>query len=106
MPAATLRRAVAWMLALLAFAFAHALLRGNPGYFSHDELQWAARAAAPDPADSAATDWLAVDTFQYRPLTFRLWLLLSTLAFDTPWAMHALWLGFGFGVCALLYLVL
>ena len=44
----------------------------NPGYFSHDELQWAALANASTPSP-----WLETSAFQYRPLTFSLWMALS-----------------------------
>ena len=47
-------------------------LVSNPGYFSHDELQWAARAGTTGPIPWES--WTAVDAFQYRPLTFNLWL--------------------------------
>jgi hypothetical protein len=45
----------------------------NPGWFSHDELQWAAFARPLDGVPIAA-GWLEVERFQYRPLTFELWL--------------------------------
>ena len=60
----------------------------NPGYFSHDELQWAARASGPTLAGlpwQGFGDW---QDFQYRPLTFNLWMLLSRALFDTPQAFH------------------
>ena len=55
----------------------------NPGYFSHDELQWAARAELP-----GGVAWLGFDAFQYRPLTFNVWLWLSRTLFGTPQAFH------------------
>ena len=67
-----------------------ALLWLNPGYFSHDELQWAARASGPTLAGlpwQGFGDW---QVFQYRPLTFNLWLLLSRALFDVPQAFHLL----------------
>lgn len=59
------------------------LLVANPGYFSHDELQWAARAAA-----GAGAGWTDIGALQYRPLTFQLWLWLSRALFDTPRLFH------------------
>lgn len=76
-------------LTFLACALAlQSLLLANPGYFSHDELQWGARAAiALDRLDFVSfTDW---DQFQFRPLTFNLWMLLSHALFDTPHLFHA-----------------
>lgn len=72
-------------LALLAAAalLLQGLLVANPGYFSHDELQWAVRAAAREPAG-----WAAIDALQYRPLTFELWMALSRAFFDTPRLFH------------------
>lgn len=76
----------AWLpwLALALVALVQLPLLLNPGYFSHDELQWAAFAA-----DGRSFDWTATHLFQYRPLTFSLWLWLSGLLFDTPQAFHA-----------------
>lgn len=86
---------------LLAFVVIALLLQlpllSNPGYFSHDELQWAARA---DVAPGTALPWLSWwdwRTFQYRPLTFNLWLLISRALFRTPALFHALWVGIGIG---------
>ena len=56
----------------------------NPGYFSHDELQWAALANSSTPSP-----WLETSAFQYRPLTFSLWMALSRVLFDTPMLFHA-----------------
>lgn len=67
----------------------------NPGYFSHDELQWGARAAT---ASVGALPWLsfsAWDVFQFRPLTFNLWLLLSHVLFDSPRLFHAVFVLLG-----------
>lgn len=98
----------------LAVVFAGSLLLSlplilNPGYFSHDELQWAARAGTDGPIPWSS--WTAIDAFQYRPLTFNLWLWLSRHLFMHPQAFHAVivaWgalnaallarLGMGFGV--------
>lgn len=65
------------------------LLR-NPGYFSHDELQWAAFAG-----QGVRVPWGALDAFQYRPLTFNLWMLLSRALFAHPPLFHALCVGWG-----------
>lgn len=86
MPAATtapLPR-FAWLLAVpIVVLLAQLPLALNPGYFSHDELQWAARAQA-----GGGVSWLAFDAFQYRPLTFNLWLWLSRQLFAAPEIFH------------------
>lgn len=56
----------------------------NPGYYSHDELQWAAHAV-----DGVRVPWLDLSVFQYRPLTFSLWMALSRALFDAPMLFHA-----------------
>lgn len=81
----------------LAFALvaAQAALWLNPGYFSHDELQWGARAAVEHWRDlplESFSDWRS---FQFRPLTFNLWLLLSHALFDTPRLFHAILVALG-----------
>jgi hypothetical protein len=48
----------------------------NPGYFSHDELEWLARADAPWSV-LPWVSWLDVTPLQYRPLSFNLWLVLA-----------------------------
>ncbi len=81
------------LVALAVFALVLLLqlpLALSPGYFSHDELQWAAIAA-----QGGAFDWHAVQTFQYRPLTFTLWIWLSRALFDQPQAFHALIVAWG-----------
>ena len=98
-----LRRTFAWLAALAAFALAHAWTLANPGWFSHDELQWGQLANA-DPR--VAVDWLDNTVFQYRPLTFQLWVWIADALFAQPRLYHALWVLLGFGVCALLYAVL
>lgn len=77
---------------LMAFA-ASWLLWTNPGYFSHDELQWAHYAGSRGPIPWMP--WLDVTQFQYRPLTFNLWLWLSRHLFDTPPLFHALLAAWG-----------
>lgn len=62
----------------------------NPGYFSHDELQWATFADG-----DLFGPWRDVSAFQYRPLTFSLWMLLSRWLFDTPIAFHAVLAAWG-----------
>lgn len=74
----------------------------NPGYFSHDELQWGFLA---DGVPLAAIPWvdpLDFATFQYRPLTFNLWLALNAAFFDTPLLMHGVQALFAAGVFLLL----
>lgn len=73
----------------------------NPGYFSHDELQWAARADA-----GGRFPWLGFDAFQYRPLTFNLWSWLSRELFATPQAFHAVVVALGALDAMLLAMVL
>ncbi|MFC7301839.1 hypothetical protein [Cognatiluteimonas weifangensis] len=75
------------------------LLLANPGYFSHDELQWAAFAGRDGPI--AWSSWTAIDAFQYRPLTFNLWLWLSRQLFAQPQAFHLLLVVWGAGNAAL-----
>jgi len=77
----------------------------NPGYFSHDELQWAARADVASLSAMPWQDWLAVSDYQYRPLTFNLWLLLSYLLFDSPTWFHGLMVLWGALNAALLFQV-
>ena len=60
----------------------------NPGWYSHDELQWAAH-AQPLEGAAASAGWLEWQRFQYRPLTFQLWLWLSAALFDSPRLYHA-----------------
>lgn len=67
----------------------------NPGYFSHDELQWAARADAANWTALPWESWSDLGVFQYRPLTFNLWLLLSRAFFATPYLMHAVFVALG-----------
>ena len=97
----------AWALAacvLLAVLLAQSPLIFNPGYYSHDELQWAAFAA--QQPDWILRDylWTGVRTFQYRPLTFSLWLWLSGHLFAHPYAFHALIVAWGAANAAMLAL--
>lgn len=91
------------VVALQVFALACLLqlpLALNPGYYSHDELQWAVYAA-----DAVQVPWLDVSAFQYRPLTFNLWMLLSRALFDTPMLFHAVLVAAGALNAALLFAV-
>lgn len=69
----------------------------NPGYYSHDELQWAALADVAPGARLPWVEWLNWQVFQFRPLTLNLWLELSHLFFKQPIAFHALWVALGIG---------
>ncbi|HET7127150.1 MAG TPA: hypothetical protein VFI26_08685 [Lysobacter sp.] len=75
-------------------------LVANPGYFSHDELQWASYA---DARTISWTLWTDVHAFQYRPLTFNSWLLLSRLLFAQPFAFHAVMVAWGAGNAVLVH---
>ncbi|MGI8561842.1 MAG: hypothetical protein ACR2J7_10530 [Luteimonas sp.] len=87
----------AWPWLALALVFVAQLpLVLNPGYFSHDELQWAVHAEA-----GRWVSWTDADTFQYRPLTFNLWQWLSRHAFATPQAFHAVVVALGAANAAL-----
>lgn len=92
-----------WHAALPFLVFAVVLLAQlplalNPGYFSHDELQWAAAAER-----GQGFDWRAIDAFQYRPLTFNLWAWLSRHLFAQPQVFHAVLVALGAANAALLY---
>lgn len=83
----TPRRRALGLLALFAgLAAVQSALVANPGYFSHDELQWAVHARLPAGPGTGWTDW---EVFQWRPLTFQLWRLLSNAFFAHPPAFHA-----------------
>lgn len=90
-------------IVLLALAALYAPLATNPGWFSHDELQWGGRATVAHFGALPWVDWTDVDTFQWRPLTFNLWLVLAWIGFASPPLMHTLWLLLGAGVTLLLY---
>ncbi|MFP7724760.1 hypothetical protein [Lysobacter sp. D1-1-M9] len=76
-------------------------LIANPGYFSHDELQWAA-AAAPLTGPVQWVGWFETGVFQFRPLTFNLWLWLSQHLFERPPLFHAVLVAAGAVNAALL----
>ncbi len=67
----------------------------NPGYFSHDELQWWARADVPSWSALPWIPWLDLSPLQYRPLTFNLWLVLAHACAATPWLMHLVFVALG-----------
>lgn len=113
MPSMTLsvfRRPVSLPLWCFALWFAVLCLQWplvwNPGYFSHDELQWAAFADVAAWEQLPWVDWFDWRTFQYRPLTFNLWLPLSHALFERPLAFHAVWVALGSGNALLLGLLL
>ena len=96
----TVRRwhaAMPWLV-LLAVLLAQLPLILNPGYFSHDELQWAAAAE-----QGPGFVWLATDAFQYRPLTFGLWTWLSMHLFAQPQLFHLVLVAMGAANAALLH---
>ncbi|MGY0559070.1 hypothetical protein [Lysobacter sp. A421] len=83
-------KAGGWMLLVAALTvLVQWPLVSNPGYFSHDELQWAAAANVAPGATLPWVGWFDLVVFQYRPLTFNLWLWLSHHLFDQPQAFHA-----------------
>lgn len=77
-------------------------LSANRGYFSHDELQWLAFADTDGWPHVPWTDFSAIDTFQYRPVTFKLWLALMHVLGYRPMAMHAAIAGIGLANALLL----
>jgi hypothetical protein len=92
-------RAVPLLVLVLAF-LAQLALALNPGYFSHDELQWGAAADVPGWAALPWFPWTDPSMLQWRPLTFNAWLLLSQALFESPRAMHSLWVLMGSGIAA------
>ena len=65
-----------------------------PGYLSHDDLQWLARADVPWSAISWVS-WVDFSSLQYRPLAFNLWLVLAHLFGGSPRLMHTLFVLIG-----------
>jgi len=63
-------------------------LIANSGYFSHDELEWLARADVPSWTALPWVSWLDFSPLQYRPLTFNVWLVLAYTCGSTPELMH------------------
>ncbi|HST28763.1 MAG TPA: hypothetical protein VLK26_10390 [Rudaea sp.] len=90
---------------LIAFVLSLPLVF-NPGYFSHDELQWLAFADKPSLDDVPWSAWFDFSPFQYRPLTFNLWLLLSHFIGYQPIAVHLVRVLFGLAAAWLLRSVL
>ncbi|HEY8011765.1 MAG TPA: hypothetical protein VIE67_12305 [Rudaea sp.] len=74
----------------------------NLGYFNHDELQWLSFADQPSLSQIPWNAWFDFQPFQYRPLTFNLWLLLSYYLGYHAIAMHLLRVLCGIGVALLL----
>lgn len=98
-----------WMLLAATFAcvlIAQVPLVLNPGYFSHDELQWASFAAEHTGWYFRDYLWSGLQTFQYRPLTFSLWLWLSDALFGRPHIFHGLIVAWGAVNAAMLALLL
>jgi len=87
----------------LAVVLVQSLLIWNPGYYSHDELQWAAAALDRPWHELPWMGLLDWHTFQYRPLTFSLWMALSRWWFVHPYALHAAVVVLGVGNAGLLY---
>ena len=98
-------RGSVWLLAtLLAALLLQLPLIFNTGYLSFDELQWWARADVPSVADLPWVAWTDLDTFQFRPLTFNLWLLLAHALAAHAFAMHAVFVLLGsLNACLLAY---
>jgi hypothetical protein len=101
-PTITLRAGQsAFVFLLIAFLIGLPLIL-NPGYFSSDELQWLAFADKPSLGDVPWNAWFDFSPFQYRPLTFNLWLLLSHFIGNQPIAMHLVRIVFGLAAAWLL----
>ncbi len=102
-PSVALRRLDSnWGILLLALLVQLPLIL-NPGYFSHDELQWAAVSYLRAFQDIDWINPLDINTFQYRPLTFNLWMLLNYLFFGMPLLMHGFQALFAAGILMLLH---
>jgi len=67
----------------------------NRGYLSFDELQWWARADVPAVSELPWHAWSDWRVFQYRPLTFNLWLLIAHALAAHAYAMHAVFVVLG-----------
>jgi hypothetical protein len=85
--------ALAWLALLLLLLQLPLIV--NPGYLSFDELQWWARADVPGFSDIPWRAWSDWRTFQYRPLTFNLWLVLAHALAARAYAMHAVFVMIG-----------
>jgi hypothetical protein len=93
-PPSGLERIARIRLPLLLLALQLPLIL-NPGYFSHDELQWWARADVSSWSDLPWVPWLDLTPLQYRPLTFNLWLVLAHAFAATPRWMHLVFVALG-----------
>ena len=94
----TRRKRPEWMLPVAVFIavlLAQWPLVFNPGYFSHDELQWAVFASHDPGWFFRDYMWWGLQSFQYRPLTFTLWLWLSQHLFAHPYAFHGVMVALG-----------
>ncbi len=78
----------------------------NPGYFNHDELQWLSFADVPTLHQIPWSGWLDFHIFQYRPLTFNFWLLLSHYFGYQPVLMHIVRAAFALVIALMLRVVL
>jgi len=85
--ASTRALATAWRFFALALLLQLPLIF-NLGYYSHDELQWLSFADQPTLADVPWSAWFDFTPFQFRPLTFNVWLLLSHALGYHALAMH------------------
>jgi hypothetical protein len=74
----------------------------NLGYYNHDELQWLAFADQPSLSQVPWNGWFEFHQFQFRPLTFNLWLLISHFFGYQPIPMHLLRVSCGIVVALLL----
>lgn len=98
-----------WMLSggvFIAVLLLQLSLILNPGYYSHDELQWAVFAQQAPGWFLRDYLWSGVGSFQYRPLTFSLWLWLSEHLFAHPRSFHAVMVALGAANAVLLALLL
>ena len=78
----------------------------NVGYFSHDELQWLSFAQRPWGELFDLVSFADIRQFQYRPLTFDLWLIVSRIFGESPVMMHVVRGGFGVAAGGLLALLI
>ena len=84
------RHGIACVAVFVALLLVQLPLILNPGYFSHDELEWWARATTSGWLQLPWAAWTDISVFQYRPLTFNLWLIFAHVLAATPYAMHLL----------------
>jgi hypothetical protein len=104
-PRGRVARTLAWLAGLALLLAAYLPVAGNAGWFSHDELQWGALADVAHLRELPFVPWGALETFQWRPLTFNLWLLLDWASGDIQ-RLHQVWLALAGGVSMLLFLLL